>query len=237
MNASQESKIQKFSQRSSLVTALSSQIGQLLEKGIRRSGQASLAVSGGSTPVELFESLSELEIPWKKVRITLVDERWVDPAHLDSNERLVRNHLLKNRAAEALFVGMTNEAPSARLGAEAYSLELKKTIPLPFDVLVLGMGNDGHTASLFPGSAQLEAATAMDSGQLCMACTPPHADHERLTLTLPTILNSRQVILHIHGEKKEKVLQDALKEGPAREMPIRFILRQQHSPLTVFWAP
>jgi 6-phosphogluconolactonase len=99
------------------------------------------------------------------------------------------------------------------------------------------MGNDGHTASLFPAAANLAAAVDLSSGRSCMAIHPPIAPHERMTLTLPAILNSRQLILHLQGEEKKRVLARAQEEADAAEMPIRFILRQRTTPLAVYWSP
>lgn len=228
--------VQEFPDRSSLVTGLAGQIQLLLTADIKKNGKASLAVSGGSTPVELFERLSELDIPWADVVITLVDERWVEPTAEDSNEHLVRTHLLKNRAAAAAFVGMKNPAATAGAGEAECGQQLQK-IPRPFTVLILGMGNDGHTASLFPGAEKLAAATDMHSGKICMGIAPLTAPHERMTLTLPTILDAKQIILHIIGRQKQVVFEKAMAEGPAEEMPIRFILRQQITPVSVYWAP
>ena len=226
----------KFSDRQSLTTTLADHIGTQLSAAITARGTASLAVSGGSTPVGLFEQLSELDIAWQDVVITLVDERWVEPADNDSNEHLVRTHLLKNRAAQATFIGMKNDAATAGAGETGCELELQK-VPRPFDLLILGMGGDGHTASLFPGATKLAAATDMDSGRVCMGIAPVTAPHERMTLTLPAILDSREIILHITGTDKKDVLDKAMQDGPTPEMPIRFVLRQQVTPVTVYWAP
>ena len=193
-------------------------------------------MSGGSTPVALFERMSEMDIPWQDVVITLVDERWVEPTEADSNERLVQDHLLQNKAAAATFIGMKNAAPTAGAGEAECEQQLQKA-PLPYDVLILGMGGDGHTASLFPGADKLAAATAMDSGRSCMGLAPLTAPHERMSLTLPAILNSRQIFLHIVGQGKKHVLEKANTDGPAEELPIRFILRQKTTPLSVYWAP
>ena len=226
----------EFPDRKSLIVQLSHRIGELLVNGIQHNGRASLAVSGGSTPVELFEWLSGLEIPWQDVVITLVDERWVEPTAADSNEHLVRTHLLKNRAAAATFIGMKNSAATAGTG-EAECEQRLQQVPRPFDVLILGMGGDGHTASLFPGAEKLAMATDMNSGRICMGIAPLTAPHERMTLTLPAILASNQIFLHITGQSKKDVLQKTLAEGPVEDMPIRFILQQQTTPVTVFWAP
>ena len=226
----------EFPDRISLTVDLAEQIGKLLTAGITDNGQASLAVSGGSTPVELFERLSGMNLSWQDVVITLVDERWVEPTKDDSNEHLVRTHLLKNRAVAASFIGMKNSAATAGMGETECEEQLQK-VPRPFDVLILGMGGDGHTASLFPGAEKLNAATDMESGQTCMGIAPLTAPHERMTLTLPAILDSRQIFLHITGREKYDVLQEALADGPTVAMPIRFILRRQTTPVSVFWAP
>jgi len=177
-----------------------------------------------------------MDISWQDVIVTLVDERWVEPTEDDSNERLVQTHLLKNRAAAATFIGMKNSAATATGGEKICERQLQN-IPRPFDVLILGMGSDGHTASLFPGAGKLPLATDMNSNKICMGIAPLSAPHGRMTLTLPVILDSRQLFLHITGENKKKVLEKATAEGPDEEMPVRFVLRQQSTPLSVYWAP
>jgi len=225
-----------FQNQKTLIAELADQVVQALEKGIVQHGRASLAVSGGSTPQPLFRELTRRDLCWEKVVITLVDERWVSPSDPASNEHLVRQYLLQGRAAAARFVGLKNDAPTAQEGEIQCEEELGK-IPRPFTALILGMGNDGHTASLFPGSAQLGAATDMNSGKNCMAVTPVDALHERMTLTLPALLDSQQIILHIIGQEKKAVLEQAQAEGTATEMPILFMLRQQERPVNIYWAP
>lgn len=226
----------EFSSSELLVEALATRIADLLGEAVRERGHAGLLVSGGSTPVPLFNRLAEMDLPWEEVTISLVDERWVDVESHDSNEHLVRRHLLREKAAVASFVGMKNQATTASGGEAACEKRLQE-IPRPYDCLILGMGNDGHTASLFPGAANLEAAVDLASGRICMALRPPSAAHERMTLTLPAILNSRQLILHLQGEAKKDTLVRAQEAGDAREMPIRFVLRQNSTPLAVYWAP
>ncbi|HIJ90101.1 MAG: 6-phosphogluconolactonase [Desulfobulbaceae bacterium] len=225
----------EFKDSAKLVAALAAQVAELLRAGIRERGRASLVVSGGSTPVPFFAALSELALDWQQVTITLADERWVGQTDADSNEHLVRRHLLQNRAAAARFVGLKTEAPTAAQGEKECGVRLAG-LAAPFDVLILGLGNDGHTASLFPQAARLHEALAPDSGKLCMAITPPVAPHERMTMTLPTLLHSRQIILHIAGPDKRAVYEMAMADGPVEEMPIRAVLRRA-APVTVFWAP
>jgi 6-phosphogluconolactonase len=226
----------EFKDSLTLAAALAGQVAGLLRDGIRARGKASLVVSGGSTPAVFFAALSELELDWGKVVITLADERWVDPVEADSNERMVRLLLLRNRASAARFVGLKTGAATAALG-EKECAEYLALVPRPFDVLILGMGNDGHTASLFPQAPRLDEALNMDSGLLCLAVTPPVAPHERMTLTLPALLHSRQIILHIAGPDKRVVYERALAEGPVAEMPVRAVLGQTVAPVAVFWCP
>jgi 6-phosphogluconolactonase len=219
-----------------LVEALAARICDLLREGIRRHGQASLAVSGGSTPIPLFVRLAEMDLEWNKVTISLVDERWVDPENQESNENLVRTWLLRHKAAAARFVPMKTQDATAAQG-EAACAVLQKLVPQPYDCLILGMGKDGHTASIFPGAKNLEVALDLHSGKLCIAIQPPATLHARMTLTLPAILASRQLILYLQGEEKKKILARAREDGDALEMPIRFILRQVTTSLSVYWSP
>ncbi len=228
-----------YTSRASLTAELARAVAALLSEGIEKNGRASLAVSGGSTPVQLFETLSLIDLPWKNIDICLVDERWLEPDEEDSNEHLVRTHLLQNKAKDACFTGMWNGAETATEGEAECSKRLQQ-IHRPFDVLLLGMGGDGHTASLFPGAVKLAQATDMNSGKICMGIAPLTAPHERMTLTLPTILDAKQIFLHITGQKKKDVLEQALAEGPMEEMPIRFFLQKrtqkQTMNFTIYWA-
>ena len=215
---------------------LAERILHLLGDGIRHRGRASLVVSGGTTPMALFEALSGANLAWEKVVVSLADERWVDPGSPDSNEHLVRTHLLKNKAAAAMFIGLKTPDGNAGAGEAACEKRIRQ-IPVPFDLLILGMGDDGHTASLFPGAAALPGALDMASERICMAVTAPAAPHDRMTLTLPALLNSRRIFVHIVGEKKRHVYEKAIAGESPEEMPIRAILGQKKVPVTIWWAP
>jgi 6-phosphogluconolactonase len=232
---------QGFQDGPSLAVGLARRIGSTLDAALAKRDFASLVVSGGSTPVPLFQALSRENISWRKVIVTLADERWVDPADHDSNENLVRRHLLRNRAAAAKFIGLKTEDATARQG-EINCEKRLLAIPRPFDVLVLGMGDDGHTASLFPGAAELAGATDLDSGRLCMAMSPLTASHDRMTMTLPALLDANKIILLLTGRKKLKIFEKALAAEPLSldvlsEMPIRHVLARAKSPVAVCWAP
>lgn len=236
MNKRVMPEFKEFKDSATLAAALAEQVADLLREGIGERGAASLVVSGGSTPVPFFAALSEADLAWEQVVVTLADERWVAPADAASNEGLVRRYLLQGRAAAACFVGLKTGAATALEGETECAVRLA-LVPRPFDAMILGMGNDGHTASLFPNAEQLPEALAPYSGKLCLAIIPPAAPHARMTLTLPALLQSRRIILHLVGQEKRKVYEKALAEGPVPEMPIRSVLGQSIVPVTVFWSP
>ncbi|WP_077999132.1 6-phosphogluconolactonase [Edwardsiella tarda] len=214
---------------------LADDIAARLRQGIAARGQASLVVSGGRTPLGLFARLSQQALDWSRVTITLADERWVAPQDEASNERLVREHLLQGAASAARFIGLKNDAATPFVGAVASEAALA-AIPRPFDVVILGMGDDGHTASLFPGAENLFPALAMDSGRVCMGMTPLTAPLDRITLTLPALLDSRQIYLHLVGDTKRQVYLQAVGGVEVNEMPIRAVLQQSRTPVDVYWT-
>ncbi|WP_205438326.1 6-phosphogluconolactonase [Edwardsiella tarda] len=214
---------------------LADDIAACLRQGIAARGQASLVVSGGRTPLGLFACLSQQALDWSRVTITLADERWVAPQDEASNERLVREHLLQGAASAARFIGLKNDAATPFVGAAASEAALA-ALPRPFDVVILGMGDDGHTASLFPGAENLFPALAMDSGRVCMGMTPLTAPLDRITLTLPALLDSRQIYLHLVGDTKRQVYLQAVGGVEVNEMPIRAVLQQSRTPVDVYWT-
>lgn len=219
-----------------LAGKLAARVAALLSDAVKDKGRATLVVSGGSTPVPFFISLAAKNIDWARVIITLADERWLPPSDPDSNEGLVKRHLLVKRAAAAHFIKLYTGAGSA-VEAEQECDARIAAMGLPFDVLVLGMGNDGHTASLFPGAANLAAAVNMESGKLCMAITPPAASHERMTLTLPALVQAKNIFLHLTGPEKKQILDKALESGPCEDMPVRYIFSRMKQPIKVYWSP
>ena len=228
-------KFHEFADQQDLCRNLSRRICGTLQKAIATRGKASLVVSGGSTPVPLFAALSKISMEWDRVFITLADERWVEVSDKDSNEASVREHLLRNQATDAHFHGLKNSHASAVDGEKECEEQLA-LLPTPFDIIILGMGPDGHTASLFPGAARLSDALDMGSGRLCMAMTPVTAPHDRMTLTLPALLNSRQIFLQLSGKEKRDVYERALGGDSVEEMPIRAVLDQDKVPVDVYWT-
>jgi 6-phosphogluconolactonase len=226
----------RFPDLDTLSRELATQIAAALKAAIDARGMASLVVSGGKSPIKLFESLRTRALDWGRVCIALADERWVDPADPDSNGRLVREHLLKDAAAGARFSGLKNGAPTPDLGAVS-AWETFARVPRPFDVVVLGMGDDGHTASLFPKSPNLASAINPAAAAGCIGMWAPTVPHARLSLNLSAILDSRRIVVLLAGETKWHVYVTASQPGPVEDMPIRAVLRQGRTPVQVMWAP
>lgn len=206
--------------------------GQLQEINERRGG-SSLVVSGGNTPKTLFKKLCRMDIDWAKVSVSLSDERWVDPTHIDSNEKLIKEYLLQDKAKAADFVGMYYEGYSAKRAQSTCSEGLESRL-WPIDVMVLGMGEDGHTASLFPNNPRLQEAFYLNKEELCIAID--QKPYNRMSLTLDAILSAHHLYLHFEGVKKFKVYQEAIASDNMYDMPVRSILHQNLKQLEVYYA-
>jgi len=222
-----------FASREQLATGLAATVAGALSEAIDDSGVATLAVSGGSTPARFFEALARIDIDWGNVTILPVDERCVPETSDRSNARLIRTRLLQGPAAAARFLplfardldtdDMVREADDhiGRLGS-------------PLEVVVLGMGNDGHTASFFPDARELDALLDADSAALVLPVHAESAGEDRLTLTLPVITSARFIALHIEGAEKVATLEKAL--APGSKLPIRRVIDAAQTPVEIFWA-
>ncbi len=219
-------------QAANLAAAIAARLADALG---RRPG-ASLVVSGGATPYPMYAQLAQRSLDWSRVQITLADERWVAPDDADSNERQVRASLLRHEAAAARFMGLKTQASGPADGAPAAWTALAG-MPRPFDVVVLGMGEDGHVASLFPLSSELSAGLDLKARPGCIAVHPPMASHARLSLNLAALLQSRHIFIQIIGELKWRVYEQAQAAGRPEDMPVRAILRQSIVPVEVYWCP
>ncbi len=222
----------QFASPSELADALAVAVADQLRSGIKSRGVGTLAVSGGSTPKLFFDRLSKQDLDWQKVIITLVDERWVDVSSDRSNAKLVQDLLLQNNAADAQFVPLWSGGEAPDHDAIARTNLALRLLPSPFDAVILGMGNDGHTASFFPGGDTLhDALTA--KGPI-LAIRAPGAGEPRVTLTLPALLKTRALFLHIEGDEKSAVLETALSDGTIEDMPVRAVLRQTVVPVEIY---
>ena len=223
----------EFADGEELAQGLADWTAERLRGAIAARGVALLIVSGGKSPARFFDRLSNVDLDWTRVAITLADERRVADDSPRSNARLVRERLLRNRAEAASFTPLADVRLPEDQELAAASARIAN-LPLPADVVVLGMGDDGHTASWFPGADGL--AEAMDPGarQLVAPIAAPDAPEPRLTLTGRVILRARAIALEIQGEAKLATFAAALEPGPEEAMPIRAVLRGAADRLTVF---
>jgi len=221
-----------FDNPQQLAEALAANVAEHLRNAVATNGGATLVVSGGRSPVAFFQALAEQPLDWSKMVVSLADERWVPVEHADSNAGLLQRFLLQGPAAEARFIGLYNVAQSleeAALVADQTLAELP-----PIDVLILGMGDDGHTASLFPKSPNLSEALDLNSSRRCLPMLAPTVPHQRLTLTRQLLASARLPILSVSGQAKLDTLRAALAGDDLAEMPVRAFL---DSSLEIYWCP
>ena len=217
---------------------LAHHIAHRLREAIRARGHAVLALSGGRSPLPMFRHLREQALPWDRVTVLLVDERCVPHDHPDSNTALLRTHLLQGAAAAATFVPFFDRLPAALSDGALDALvdganQRLATHPWPMDLAVLGMGEDGHTASLFPSVPRF-AQALRGSGPLTWL-RPGTAPHARLTLTLPALLDAREIALAIAGPDKLATYQRAC-QAADEALPISLVLNQYQTPVSVWLA-
>lgn len=222
---------QQYPDMQAAAHALAEQIAGNLKDAVAAKGRASLAVSGGRTPKLVFTRLRELDVDWSKITITLIDERWVANDHSDSNEGLTRNYLMQGAAEEATFVPMFGGEATPMDGQAACEKRLQE-FPLPFDASYLGMGPDGHFASLFPGDPAVQVTEG-----LCVAVPATEDRVARMSLTAPAVLNSENIYLLLNGDEKKAKYEEAKTPGAAEEVPLRLLLLQNDVPIKVLIAP
>ncbi|MBT5293917.1 MAG: 6-phosphogluconolactonase [Cellvibrionales bacterium] len=223
-----------FDNRAALEAALTQSIVEQLSQAIIDDGKASIAVSGGSTPKALFAALSQTDIDWSKVDVTLVDERWVETDSDQSNERMLRECFLINHAAAANFIGMKSAHDDVADGVIDYNKQLATQIKQPFDVVILGMGGDGHTASWFPDAPEIDCALDATGNSSTLSTLPPSQPMPRITLSYPCVAAAKQLYLHITGDDKLQVLENGLSTNDA--LPIHRTLSQLEQAVNIYWA-
>ncbi|KTC39407.1 MAG: 6-phosphogluconolactonase [Pseudomonas sp.] len=223
---------QEFRSSTLLAAGLALKVAEQLREAISARGNATLVVSGGRSPVAFFQALVKQELDWSRVLITLADERWVPVEHADSNAGLLRQHLLVGPVAKARFLGLYSAATSLDEAARQADQALAE---LPgIDVLVLGMGDDGHTASLFPGSPNLAEALDANGSRRCWPMLAPTVPHQRLSMSRALLASARNSLLSISGQSKLTTLSAALAGDVIADMPIRAFLQ---TPLEIYWCP
>ncbi len=193
---------------------------------LSRKPQATLVVPGGSTPRHYLPALAKCQLPWNRITVTLSDERWVDVNDEQSNERLVKQCLMQHLPQHAPFVGLKTQHDTPFDAIETIQQRLDR-LPLPVSLTVLGLGEDGHIASLFPG---------MNPDTLpanhCIAVAPPIAPSLRVSLSMEMLADSERIVLVVTGEKKRRLL-DRLADNPDPGLPIAWLLHSSKSVITV----
>ena len=218
----------EYPDRELMMMDLADKLGAELNSRLRQQDHVTFAVPGGTTPGPIFDVLSGIGIDWARVRVLLTDERWVPEDHPRSNTRLLRKRLLRDKAAAAEYVPLIgdSETPEETIGLVAE----KVAEVLPISVLLLGMGGDMHTASLFPGADRLDEALRDDAPPL-MAMRGGGANEPRITLTAPVLRGDMSTHIVITGPEKRAALEKARSLKPA-EAPVAAVLREA----TVHWA-
>lgn len=232
-----------FSDRPSMLNVLQATLIEQLQQDLRDHEHVSLFLSGGTTPIPLYRQLAATALPWQRVEIALVDERFVPVTDPASNEKLLRENMLRDCAAVAGFTGMSvasiDEQHTLALVLKACNDEYAQ-LPHPYSAAILGMGADGHTASLFPDAEGLD--DALDDRQFCAAIharSSPATGSvtERITMTPWALMQCRRFYLLFTGDEKKVVYEKAKTTADPHSLPVAFFLQQQHVPIEVFWCP
>lgn len=224
--------IEAFPSREALYDAAASVLASALTDAVAERGQAGFAATGGTTPAPVYDRLATMTVPWDKVVVTLTDERFVPPSDPSSNEGLVRRHLLRGEAAKAGFAPLYFDGVAqAEVAAKA---ETGVAQALPFGVVLLGVGPDGHFASLFPGNPKLAEGLDPKTERtvISVPAGEPAPDLPRISLTFQALIQSSLIVLLVTGGAKR-----ALLEGPVDpNLPIAAILTQDRAPVRILWA-
>jgi len=222
----------KFGSREAASAAIAARMAGLIGAQLGRDGEANFVVGGGTTPGPCFEFLSEYELNWDKVQVVLSDERWVPNDHRDSNERLVRTSMLKGAASAGHILSIYEAGLSVDERTEA--LQSKKP-ENGFACSMVGMGSDGHFASLFPDADCLEAGLQLDNARFYIPVRTTASPHPRISMTLSALLASDEILLLFFGKEKLAVYDNA--HTVDKTYPITALLEQQETPVSLYWAP
>ena len=220
--------------RKEIEIELSTLICSKLKNAIDTKGYASLLVSGGSTPVQLFQKLSTQNINWSKVNVIPVDERFLPDSNPDQNGHLINQHLLQNKAKVANFQPLVLNSKDAELNLSLVKSSIEKILQ-PFTVVILGMGTDGHTASLFPCSAELGHGLDLSNNDDLIITNPISAPYQRISFTRKALLNTENLYLHCYGEEKKRIL-DTLEFNSEKTYPIKSFIAQRTIKPEIFWS-
>ncbi|MBI1731790.1 MAG: 6-phosphogluconolactonase [Gammaproteobacteria bacterium] len=231
----------EFRSREEMYAALAAEVEAGLGRLLAQVPAAGLVATGGTTAPPIFERLSGAALDWHRLTVTLSDERWVAPVHEASNEKMVREKLLSGAAGAARFIPLYEAGNDTPEAAEHACHQRLCAMPWESALCMLGMGRDGHVASLFPLAAALNDALDPRFDRLCKAVRPLSAEiagpHPRMSLTFAALARVRHIHLLITGDDKRAAFNRACGAGAENEMPVRAILRQSGTPVSVYWAP
>lgn len=228
--------LREFADRETMATAAAIAIAAHLSAAIAARGRATLSLSGGSTPADTYRNLSETDLDWAEVTVTLADERWVPPSAEESNERLIRDTLLRGRAKPARFIGLHRRQDPADAVAEIQAA-LADT-PRPIDIGVLGVGEDGHVASLFPGTESGPLSLTAQGRVAVVAKEGPGESKARISMTLPELASHAALIVLAHGLKKRAIIDTVLgMSGDPEGLPVAHLVAAARGPVDFYWAP
>ena len=222
-----------FTDKAELELKLAIEISQILKQEIKNKGEATLLVSGGSTPKKLYEILSNKEIDWNKVSIGLIDERFVATETDESNELLIKNTLLKNKAADAKFIGLMFNLDDYKENLNI-AISKNKSIYKSITCSILGMGLDGHTASLFPNSEEIYTDDSIFGDKIIINTKATSEPSKRISYTKSKILSSKHLFLYFNGKEKLDVFYSAKESNNSSLKPISAFIHQNKKTLNVF---
>ncbi len=224
-----------FTDKAKLELELAEEISQKLDLELKNKGEANLLVSGGSTPKKLYEILSNKKIDWKNVSIGLIDERFVATNTEESNELLIKNTLLKNKAADAKFIGLIFNINDYK---ENLNITISKHKPFYKSITcsILGMGSDGHTASLFPNFEEVYTDDNIYGDKMIINTKATSEPSKRISYTKAKILSSKHLFLYFNGKEKLDVFNSAKENKNASIRPISAFIHQNINTLNVFYS-
>jgi 6-phosphogluconolactonase len=224
----------EFSTLKACEDALLNQLTGSIESLLSQNKAVKLALAGGNTPKGFYKKLSRVSLDWEKIAVTLTDERWVNVNDDASNERMLKQTLFQNKAKIAQFLGLKTPEQSPELGQPHTTSLLSDHFP-QLDYVVLGMGEDGHFASIFPEMNNTRALLELEQTEKCLPALP-EGQPARMSLTLSYLLTAQHIFLLVTGKAKKNIINQQLKPDALPTLPIHWLLQQTHCPVTIYWS-
>ena len=225
----------EFKNTEDTIGALAQKISAEIQQTLSEQTECSLALAGGNTPKPLYQHLSQQALPWHKINATLTDERWLEPSDASSNQNMIWHSLIQNKAVEINFVPLKNPYATPELGKAECEAILNQTIP-SLDLVVLGMGDDGHFASIFPNMENTQSLLNISNHQKCEAANPENKE-PRMSLSLSYLLTAKHIYLLISGNDKKTIIDSVLeRKAEHTAYPVCSLLMQTGTPISIYWS-